>query len=707
MDAAGSFLLSCITGYTLAYTLLFYAQLEKPLYLLPLFILLTGLLWLVTGKFHLYIPAALLCAAALPYIYFYCGNMPDGYLYLLAFLAFLFYILHIYRTFRCKSRENLMSRPFFVLAMFPFCLILMTVAFLLPKSSMPLTINKLDDLYNNFYEKHAVIFTNNNNLFNDCFNVIGGSLDGPAFPNNLKVISVKANTPVYLKCTVKDNYTGFNWSNLKTGAQPLSDNGNELQTQSFEMQTGLSLLSGKKSGSYQFLKENDLTITYRQVFIKYLFTPSNVISIDAGGNPADVDPYGIVTLRRRHTSGFSYNVKSVAVDYSSPVLKNFLQKSRPGFYSSLNSDHKNKTLNQFASRAEEIEKDYTQLPDNISQRVRDLAVQITRGQKTNFDKAKAIEQYLGHNERYNLCPPKRPAGHELTDYFLFESHQGYCTSYATSMTVLLRALGIPARFCEGFVMPNDPDGSGIYNVTNMQAHAWVEVYFEGFGWLPFDPTIIYTNSFYQDFFKSTSKSGSKQQPVKIEISSNPAPETSQEVGQPVVASQISPSSVPSSAPSSSSKPAAPPRKQAAKPGPKYLFIWLLAALLPALFLICFILVNSRRPGRFMKNAAKLPRRESIRQLFGYYLRFLKIAQLERKKDETADEYAKRVQSGPNRLTDFQKITEIFNQARYGCDELSEKDYQTMLGYRQTLQDWYIAQKGKARYILYHNIFGLI
>ena len=80
-----------------------------------------------------------------------------------------------------------------------------------------------------------------------------------------------------------------------------------------------------------------------------------------------------------------------------------------------------------------------------------------------------------------------PAGVDFTDFFLFDARQGYCTSYSTAMVVLLRALGIPARWVEGYRVAVPPQG-GSFLVRDSDAHAWVEAYIPPLGWLTFDPT---------------------------------------------------------------------------------------------------------------------------------------------------------------------------------------------------------------------------
>lgn len=75
---------------------------------------------------------------------------------------------------------------------------------------------------------------------------------------------------------------------------------------------------------------------------------------------------------------------------------------------------------------------------------------------------------------------------DFVSSFLLDTRKGYCTYFATAMTVMCRISGIPARYVEGFVA--DPDMNGRAWVTGKQGHAWTEVYLAGFGWLTFDST---------------------------------------------------------------------------------------------------------------------------------------------------------------------------------------------------------------------------
>ncbi|RXS83922.1 DUF3488 and transglutaminase-like domain-containing protein [Geobacillus sp. PK12] len=145
-------------------------------------------------------------------------------------------------------------------------------------------------------------------------------------------------------------------------------------------------------------------------------------------------------------------------------------------------------------------KRYTQLPETLPQRVRELAKQITDGKETVYDKVKAIEQYFHLNGyTYETTDVAVPGpDQDYVDQFLFETKQGYCDNFSTSMAVLVRTLGIPARWVKGYTsgrLVGEQDGQSVYEVRNNDAHSWVEVYFEGIGWVPFEPTQGFVNPY--------------------------------------------------------------------------------------------------------------------------------------------------------------------------------------------------------------------
>ncbi len=131
---------------------------------------------------------------------------------------------------------------------------------------------------------------------------------------------------------------------------------------------------------------------------------------------------------------------------------------------------------------------YTALPPDLPARVGDLARELTDGVATNYAKAEAVEAWIGDHTAYTLDVPPPPAGADPVDHFLFTSRRGWCEPIASAMTVMLRSVGVPARFATGFQPGTRNPITGVYDVAMSDAHAWVEVWVPHDGWVAFDPT---------------------------------------------------------------------------------------------------------------------------------------------------------------------------------------------------------------------------
>jgi hypothetical protein len=131
---------------------------------------------------------------------------------------------------------------------------------------------------------------------------------------------------------------------------------------------------------------------------------------------------------------------------------------------------------------------YFSLPATVPARVLALAKEITAEQETAYDKVKAIETYLRTTYPYDLEIGPPPEGQDVADYFLFDLKKGYCDYYATAMAVLVRAIGIPARFVSGYSSGEYDAPNAQYVIRQLHAHSWVEVYFPDIGWVEFEPT---------------------------------------------------------------------------------------------------------------------------------------------------------------------------------------------------------------------------
>lgn len=209
------------------------------------------------------------------------------------------------------------------------------------------------------------------------------------------------------------------------------------------------------------------TITVQALAAIWLPAAFEPVAIDAGGADIDYDPRSSTLIVDRNTDtsdGMMYVVESALPQWTAEELRQAPDEI-----------------------PERIAERYLQLPDDFSERIRDEAVRLTEDEPTSYDKAIAMMSYLRTFE-YTQEPL---GGHSVDalERFLFENQRGYCEQFAGAFAAMARSIGIPARVAVGFTKGiQDPNEPALFRVTGKHAHAWVEVYFEGLGWVTFDPT---------------------------------------------------------------------------------------------------------------------------------------------------------------------------------------------------------------------------
>jgi hypothetical protein len=129
---------------------------------------------------------------------------------------------------------------------------------------------------------------------------------------------------------------------------------------------------------------------------------------------------------------------------------------------------------------------YLQLP-RLDPRIPALATQAAGRARNPYDQARAVELFLRTRYAYTLDLSGPPQSDPLA-HFLFERRAGHCEYFAAAMTVMMRSLGVPARYINGFLPGEYNDLGGDFIVRARDAHSWVEVFFPGYGWMTFDPT---------------------------------------------------------------------------------------------------------------------------------------------------------------------------------------------------------------------------
>ena len=131
---------------------------------------------------------------------------------------------------------------------------------------------------------------------------------------------------------------------------------------------------------------------------------------------------------------------------------------------------------------------YLQLPKALQGRFATLARRITADAATSADKADAVQDWIHANKEYRLDISRDPPGIDPVDYFVFDRKDGFCEQIAATMALMLRASGVPTRLVTGFGPGERNLFTGYWEVRNSDSHAWVEVFYPDYGWIPYDPT---------------------------------------------------------------------------------------------------------------------------------------------------------------------------------------------------------------------------
>lgn len=153
-----------------------------------------------------------------------------------------------------------------------------------------------------------------------------------------------------------------------------------------------------------------------------------------------------------------------------------------------------------------VEKEYLQLPENNAY-LKNITERITAGAYDDYAIADKIRYYLKNNTKYTDNVGDLPASRDFVNYFLNENKKGYSAHYAATATLMLRSVGVPARYVEGFILKSSDNaedalnkkyildgakenikGDYVINVTDKEAHAWVEIYSKNYGWVSVEVT---------------------------------------------------------------------------------------------------------------------------------------------------------------------------------------------------------------------------
>ncbi len=315
-----------------------------------------------------------------------------------------------------------------------------------------------------FYTEPRDVFS----LLNEGFYPEGsGQLGGKPAPSDHLVMYVSTPRTAYLRGVALNEYDGRCWKNTLGGRRYLWDSPSSAQNRRRLFDQALPAQELNASIT------DPLSVSVRMVAdsASTLFVPQRIRELRVGGGMV---PYfsnsSELFITRNLQAGDTWSVSAPLFQGGDPGLSVLVEAAESDEDPLWNS----------------VLETYTRLPSHLEEPVWQMALDVTSPHSSAYNKAYALESFLLRSYRYTLDVEPQPSNLDFVTNFLFNTGEGYCTYFASAMTVLCRMAGLPARYVEGYLA--QPDAWGQAMVTGLNAHAWTEVYFKGFGWVTFDAT---------------------------------------------------------------------------------------------------------------------------------------------------------------------------------------------------------------------------
>ena len=410
-------------------------------------------------------------------------------------------------------------------------ILVIVVAFLLPMAPKWGTAN---DAYESMRNPLQTMEDDFNRLFAGLparrpmgFRIWGNvmALQGSIYPTTTQVLWVDSPTELYWKARTYSTYNGKGWLSEHTVTEPLGYAPEFTQSGVNRLRTEVTYTVTPLYSSKKLFSSDQVLDVDRDVMIETQAPPVFRIDLDllrqAGSLPdylKDVGDGLLLTLEARGTFVSDQDLalslppqfrmdnvereaaRAVRVEFTEalPAISEVLSVTSPrGKFkigepyevtSAISSAGPEELRGASSKYPAWVQERYLQLPPDLPQRVNDLAARVVGGVHTPYDKASAVEDYLRSNYPYNLRVDPPPFNADGVDHFLFTLREGYSEYFGSTMAVMLRTVGVPARLAVGYTTGDEIGEEDLFSVTDSHSHAWVEVYFPDFGWIPFEPT---------------------------------------------------------------------------------------------------------------------------------------------------------------------------------------------------------------------------
>jgi len=427
----------------------------------PFYILIIPLLtffYIILSKFNLGIVIILFNTAIL-LLYYLLGFNKETMYILPAYIFLNFINLNLFKINTIQIKKFQMK--FIVIYYLIICITFSSIIYLLVPFTADKSTNWLQYRFND-------ILHINKNIPSD-FATIGLNTSSTSFLgsklqiNNIRLSLLKGDVPKYLKTKVYYDYNYNRW--IENRSLPSIKSKQSLNVANL-MPKGEFAERNIKYNREKETKIKTISIeTLNDSFDDVMISPNYITKV-ASPKTSNIYMYNnenYLTGQSQHNYTINY------YDYSdTETIENYSNSPYKDDINTLNSIVGKNNIN------------YELINDSLkftsSERVRNLAKEITLGARDNNDKLKLIQRYLLNNYKYSLQPNAMNINSpDYVDFFLFNEKKGYCKSFATAAVMLCRAVGIPSRYVEGFKVRGEVDNMGNYVIRSYDAHAWVEV----------------------------------------------------------------------------------------------------------------------------------------------------------------------------------------------------------------------------------------
>lgn len=632
------------------------------LFLILFSILLSLFIYVSVYKFKRVYPLLISGTAFFLYRWFWYQDSALNYYYIFILSILLLYIYNRYKyntiewQINDKDYTEYNIKSLFIYSTLVSCLIIF-IAFILPKNNPPITWRWMDNKVQNSFPqvtewrnslKKSKGYGNSLkfNLSYTQYQKDEKRLGGDIQLNNFLVMEVESDRPLYLKGRVSDKYTGFFWKSEKDNITEYSKN------EPIEV----------KDDNVDSYSEVTYEIKYNNLTTSTVFNSYIPVDINYTEKLYVSDEYEIYT-NKVILNEEGYKVESIIPYFDTSKLDDKYDKK------------------------EKYGK-YLELPNSVPSNTHELAFDITKNAKNDYEKMMMLQNYLRNNYEYTLTPGNNDYDEDFVNHFLFETKKGYCTYFASALAVMGRSVDVPTRYVEGFITGDEKE-NGIYKVYSQYAHAWVEAYISGYGWMVFEATPAYQTPDYQEKEKVDEETTDEDTDDNTGLNNN---SLEQRMREDLFEDEITSNGDSSGVKDNNSK------------NTKSLLFYvgmsiILLILILFIYIIYKIIVNNINE----KRIKSLSSTEKIKAYYLIVMRLLSLLEYEKSLGETDKEFIHRVDLS-NKLNDsLNYFINIYIRTIYGKKELSLEDQIMGKKLIVELETEVKKEKGFLKFMLYKYI----